>query len=64
MVGDETFDSTGVVVRRPHANDSVIASVANLPDAKNLRGSTGLGSLLESNWLEDAVIFTLPDDGT
>ncbi len=64
MVGDETFDSTGVVVRRPHANDSVIASVANLPDAKNLRGSTGLGSLLESNWLEDAVIFMLPDDGT
>ena len=64
MVGDKTFDSTGVVVRRPHANDSVIASVANLPDAKNLRESAGLGSLLESNWLEDAVIFTLPDDST
>lgn len=64
MVGDKTFDSTGVVVRRPHANDSVIPSVANLPDAKNLRESAGLGSLLESNWLEDAVIFTLPDDST
>ncbi|WP_419164442.1 AAA family ATPase [Candidatus Palauibacter sp.] len=64
MVGDETFDSTGVVVRRPDATDSVIASVANLPDAKNLRASQGLGRLLESNWLEDAVIFTLPDEST
>jgi predicted ATPase len=62
MVGDETFDSTAVVVRRPDANDSVIASVANLGDAKNLRASRGLGRLLESNWMEDAVIFTLPDE--
>ena len=64
MVGDATFDSTAVVVRRPHVNDSVIASVANLGDAKNLRESRGLGRLLESNWLEDAVIFTLPDEST
>lgn len=62
MVGDETFDSTAVVVRRPDMNDSVIASVANLGDAKNLRASRGLGRLLESNWMEDAVIFTLPDE--
>ena len=64
MVGDDTFDRTAVVVRRPHGSDSVIASVPNLGDAKNLRESQGLGSLLESNWLEDAVIFTLPDDTT
>ncbi len=63
MVGDATFDSTGVVVRRPDLNDGVIASVANLADAKNLRASHGLGRLLESGWLEDAVIFSLPNDG-
>lgn len=64
MVGDETFDSTGVVVRRPFTDDSVIASVANLPNAKNLRESQGLGRLLESNWLEDAVIFTASVEDT
>ena len=64
MVGDATFDSTAVVVRRPQVSDSVIAAVANLGDARNLRDSQGLGKLLETNWLEDAVIFTLPDEAT
>ena len=64
MVGDETFKSTAVVVRRPLGTDSVIRPVARLRDAEKLRASQSLGSLLESNWLEDAVIFTLPDDTT
>lgn len=62
MVNDETFKHTSVVCRRPETNDAVIRPVAELPDAKRLRESQGLGRLHASGWMEDAVFFA--GDGT
>ena len=59
FVNDDTFEHLSVVCRLEDSPDSVIRSVARLPNAQNLRTSQGgLGRLLAENWMETAVTFT------
>ena len=58
MVSDETFENTSVTCRLEDTNDAIIRPVAKLPNARELRNSQGLGRLLASGWIEDALAFT------
>lgn len=59
FVNDSTFENMSVVCRLEDSHDSIIRSVAELPDAKKLRQSRrGLGGLLTEGWLETALAFT------
>lgn len=57
IIGDETFEHTSVVCRRPETDAAVIRPVAGLADAEELRRSQGLGRLHTSGWMEDSVFF-------
>ena len=57
MVGDTTFQNTSVVCRRPDTGDAVVRPVGELPNAKKLRASQGLGALHASGWMEDAIFL-------
>ena len=57
LVGDDTFQHTSVVCRRPDSSNAVIRRVADLPNAVELRHSQGFARLHASNWMEDAVYF-------
>ena len=57
MISDRTFENTSVICRVPGAEEAVIRRVSDLPAAKKLRESQGLGRLHASGWLEDAVFF-------
>ncbi len=61
MVNDDTFRHMSVVCRSEDAEDAVIRPVSCLPDAGKLRRDQGLGRLLASGWMENAVAFT--EDG-
>ena len=60
-VNDSTFTNTSVVCRLEAASDAIIRPVADLPDARKLRTSQGLGRLLMGGWMEDMIAFT--EDG-
>ncbi len=62
LAGDETFESASLVCRLESSNDAVIRRAADLPEARRLRESQGLGSLLAGGWMEDALAFTEGDD--
>ena len=58
MVSDETFENVAVTCRLEDTNDAIIRRVADLPNAKKLRKTQGLGRLLAGGWMEDALTFT------
>ena len=58
MVNDETFENSSVTCRLENTNDAIIRSIADLPNAEKLRKTQGLGRLLASGWMEDALAFT------
>ena len=58
MISDDTFASTSVVYRAPEADAAIIARVADLPHAAELRASQGLGRLHASGWMEDVLALT------
>ena len=58
MVGDPTFENTSVVCRRDGTEDAVIRRVRDLPKAAEIRRTQGLGRLLASGWMEDAIAFS------
>ena len=63
FVNDDTFEHLSVVCRLEDSPDSVIRSVAQLPNAQDLRTSQGgLGRLLAENWMETALAFTEEND--
>ena len=64
MIGDSTFENTSVVCRLEDSEDAVIRPVADLPNAKKLRESQGLGRLLAGGWMEDALAFTEGNEDT
>ena len=64
MTGDTTFENTSVVCRLEDGEDAIIRPVADLPNAKELRESQGLGRLLAGGWMEDALAFTEGDEDT
>lgn len=59
FVSDSTFENMSVVCRLEDSHDAIIRSVAELPNAKELRTSgRGLGGLLAEGWMETALAFT------
>ena len=58
LVNDDTFESVSVVYRDESSSDGVIRPITQLPKAKELRVSQGLGRLHASGWMEDALAFT------
>ena len=58
FVNDSTFENMSVVCRLEDSHDAIIRRVAELPNAKELRKSQGLGRLLTEGWLETALAFT------
>ena len=58
MVSDKTFENTSVTCRLEDSNDAIIRSVADLPNAEELRKNQGLGRLLAGGWMETALAFT------
>ena len=58
MVGDPTFENTSIVCRREGTDDAVIRRVKDLPKAAEIRRTQGLGRLLASGWMEDAIAFS------
>ena len=55
MMNDDTFASSSVICRRSDAADAVIRRLTDLPDARKLRTSQGLGRLHASGWMEDMI---------
>jgi predicted ATPase len=62
MISDATFENASVVHRSPGAAGAVIRRIADLPDARRLRASQGLGRLHASGWMEDMLnLEDIPD---
>ena len=57
-INDRTFENTSVICRPETSTDAIIRPVAELPDARELRTSQGLGRLLMGGWMEDMIAFT------
>lgn len=62
LVRESTFESTSVVCRLEDANEAVIRPVAELPKARELRKTQGLGRLLAGGWMETVLAFTEGND--
>ena len=58
MVNEDTFGSMSVVCRLEDTEDAIIRSVVDLPNARELRKTQGLGRLLAGGWMETALAFT------
>ena len=58
FINDSTFEYLSVVGRLEDSQDAIIRPVAELPNAKELRTSQGLGRLLTGAWMEDMLDFT------
>ena len=58
MVSEQTFENTSIVGRLPDTSNAVIRRVSELPNARKLRETQGLGRLLAGGWMENALAFT------
>ncbi len=58
LVNDRTFENTSIVYRDEDSEDGIIRPLAELPNARELRKSQGLGRLLGGGWMETALAFT------
>ena len=58
MVSDETLENVSVVCRLEDTDDAFIRPLLDLPNAKELRDSQGLGRLLTGGWMETSLAFT------
>ena len=61
LINDNTFENTSVVYRDEESSDAVIRPAADLPNAKRLRKSKGLGPLHSTGWMEDMLAFAEAD---
>ncbi len=57
-VNDTTFENTSITYRDEKSSDAIIRPVAELPNARELRETQGLGRLLSGGWMETALAFT------
>ena len=62
LVNDKTFENTSVVYRDEDSADAIIRPVADLPKARELRNTQGLGRLHTGGWMETALAFTEGND--
>ena len=58
FINDTTFENTSITYRDEKSADAIIRPVAELPNARELRNSQGLGRLHTSGWMETALAFT------
>ena len=58
LVNDKTFETTSVVYRDEDSADGIIRRVAELPKARELRQTQGLGRLHTTGWMEDMLAFS------
>ena len=58
FVNDSTFENMSIVYRLENSHNAIIRRVAELPNARELRKSQGLGKLLTEGWMETALAFT------
>ena len=58
LVNDRTFETTSVVYRDEDSADGIIRPVAELPKARELRRTQGLGRLHTTGWMEDTLAFS------
>ena len=58
LVNDQTFENTSIVFRDEDSSDAIIRPLADLPNAKELRKTQGLGRLHLGGWMETALAFT------
>lgn len=61
LINDTTFENAVVVYRDEDVADAVIRRVAELPNARELRESQGLGRLHASGWMENILSFAEAD---
>ena len=61
LINDTTFENTVVVYRDEDSADAVIRRVAELPNARELRKSQGLGRLHAGGWMENILSFAEAD---
>ena len=68
MVSEDTFGNMSVVCRLEdtedaifRSEDAIIRPVSDLPNARELRKTQGLGRLLAGGWMETALAFTEGD---
>ena len=60
---DETASrNASVVCRLKGSHEEIIRLISDLPNAAELREFQGLGRLLSSGWMENALAFTEGDD--
>ena len=61
LINDDTFKNTSVVYRDEESSDAVIRPASDLPNARRLRKSKGLGRLHSTGWMEDMLAFAEAD---
>ena len=61
LINDDTFKNTSVVYRDEESSDAIIRPASDLPNAKRLRKSKGLGRLHSTGWMEDMLAFAEAD---
>ena len=61
LINDTTFENTSVVYRDEDSSDAIIRPIAEIPKARELRKSQGLGKLHAGGWMEDVLAFEAAD---
>ena len=64
MLSDDAFENASIVARIGESSDAIIRPVSGLHRIQKLRASQGLGRLLASGWMEDALTFTEAEDSS
>lgn len=58
LVKESSFESAAVVCRMEDTHEAIIRHIADIPNAKKLRKTQGLGRLFVGGWMETALAFT------
>ena len=58
MLNDDSFENASIVARVGESSNAIIRPLSELHRIRHLRASQGLGRLLTSGWMEDALTFT------
>lgn len=61
LINDTTFENASVVYRDEDSADAIIRPIAQIPKARELRKSQGLGRLHAGGWMEDILSFEAAD---
>ena len=61
LINDDTFRNTSVVYRDEESSDAIVRPASDLPNARRLRKSKGLGRLHSTGWMEDMLAFSEAD---